>query len=210
MQGLDAFNGIAGADLHSALANVDQECIGRLLAFAIQRHRDFEAGAMVAQASVEDHAAGGGKRAHGLFHGYGFFKGENRATIVEILVALWPAHNHQRHCLGRIFGTLQFAQELCAAVQIAIHNERVDFIFVEPGHGPLRLALDGHVHVKTAEDALQNADFLPITGDHHRGKCHVLTVAGAGNADVDNQRNEAASGVRSQTRKEETYGLPWF
>jgi hypothetical protein len=31
--------------------------------------------------------------------------------------------------------------------------------------------------VKTAEDAFQNTDFLPVARNHHRGKCHVLTLA---------------------------------
>ena len=72
---------------------------------------------------------------------------------------------------------LQFAQELRASVEIAIHDERIDLGFVEPSQGSLRFVLDGDVHVKTAEDAFQNTDFLPVARNHHRGKCHALTLA---------------------------------
>ena len=107
------------------------------------------------------------------------------ARLIERLGALRAAHDDQRDGL-RIFSGLEFLQELRAAVQIAVHDEGIDLRFAEPGHRPLRFVLDGNVHVKTAEDAFQNTNFLPVARNHHRGKCHVFHCRQVRNRDVDN------------------------
>ena len=68
-------------------------------------------------------------------------------------------------------------QELRDAIQIAVDNECVDFGFGNAGQRLLRVPLNFNIHVETREDTFQNAHFLPVARDHHRGECHALTVA---------------------------------
>lgn len=113
-------------NLHAALADVDQEGVLGLAAFAVQGDGDFEAGAMIAETAVENHAARGGECTHGLFDGDGFFEGEQSAAVFEIPRVLLAAHDHEWDG-ARIFHGLQFVQKLGTAVQIAVHDESVDF-----------------------------------------------------------------------------------
>ena len=71
---------------------------------------------------------------------------------------------------------MQFAEQLRASVQVAIDDQSVDFRFAEAFQRPLWFVFDGNSDLESAKDALQNADFLPVTRDHNRGKCHVFTV----------------------------------
>jgi very-short-patch-repair endonuclease len=40
--------------------------------------------------------------------------------------------------------------------------------FVSRAKSSLRFALDGNIHVQSAENAFQNTDFLPIARNYHR------------------------------------------
>ena len=81
---------------------------------------------MIAQASVENHVARRGESAHGLFHGDRFLEGKQRAGLIQILADSAAPHDDQRNRSRLSFHALQFAQELRAAIQIAVHDEGVD------------------------------------------------------------------------------------
>src|ERR1700756_429039 len=54
------FQGSVDAELHSSLAQVDQFGIFGLLSFAFQGNRNFDAGSVVAEPSVDNHVASRG------------------------------------------------------------------------------------------------------------------------------------------------------
>ena len=64
--------------------------------------------------------------------------------------------------------SLQVAKQAIAAAQITIDNQRIDLRSFQFGLRPLRLRFHVAIDVKTTEDALQYADFLPIPRNHHR------------------------------------------
>ena len=64
--------------------------------------------------------------------------------------------------------SLQVAKQAIAAAQITIDNQRIDLRSFQFGLRPLRLRFYVAIDVKTTEDALQYADFLPIPRNHHR------------------------------------------
>src|SRR5579864_196442 len=105
---------------------------------------------MVAETPVEDHAAGSGKRAHGLLDRNWFFEGEKRACVVEAIIAAGPAHDNERHSVGALFDALELIEELRAAVQVAVDNQSVDFRFSDPRQGALRFLFHCNFYVKTA------------------------------------------------------------
>src|SRR3954471_11700369 len=107
---------------------------------------------MVAKAAVEDHAAGGRKRAYCLLDGDGLFEGKQCAGLVESSHALAVAHNHERDSIELPRG-LQFPKKLRAAVQITIDDEGVNFGAGKLLHGSPGFAFDRNIHVKTAKDA---------------------------------------------------------
>jgi len=67
-------------------------------------------------------------------------------------------------------------KKLSGAVKVAVDDQRIDFGVCEPRQGALRFALDGDIHVQTAENTFQNTDFLPIARNYHRGECHEFTL----------------------------------
>jgi hypothetical protein len=173
------FHRRVGVNLQAALAHVDEMRRDGGIAVAVQRYRHLQSRAVIAQATVENHIARGGKRAYRLLHRNRFLEGKQRASRFDGL-GRWRSHDDERHGVQLTFALLQFVEKLGAAVEIAVDNEGVDFGTVEAGHGPLWFLFDGHIHVETAEDALQNADFLPIARNHHRGKSHELNLAADG------------------------------
>jgi len=64
--------------------------------------------------------------------------------------------------------SLQVAQELISAAQVAIDNQRIDFRLGKLGLRPFRVRLDIARDLKSTEDTFQNADLLKVPRNHHR------------------------------------------
>jgi hypothetical protein len=175
-RGFVGIEAVIDVNLQSTLAQIDQLSRGFLLAEALQRNRHIDPSAMVAQAAVKNHIAGGGERVHGLFYRDGLVKRKHCAAVFHIAMALRATHDYERDSADARNFALQLAKKLAGTVEVAIDNESVDFGFGEPGKSPLRIVLDGNIHVKAAENAFENADFLPVTRNNHRRECHAFTV----------------------------------
>ena len=82
------------------------------------------------------------------------------------------AHNDQRYGIETFFLAFEFAKKLRTALEVAIDDEGVNLRVAEPLEGRLRFSLHRNLHVETPKDAFQNADFLPVARNYHRGKDH--------------------------------------
>ena len=161
---------------HAALTNVYEVGLSYLASFGLHKNGQVEAGAVIAKASVKNHAARRGECANCLFHGDGLLKGEECAGGVEARCAALSTHDDERNRALMLVGVLQLAQELRTAIQIAVDDQCVNLGLSQPFEGFLWFFLNGNVNLKTAEDAFENADFLPVTRKNNRGKCHADTL----------------------------------
>lgn len=91
---------VVGANLHATLADVDQLGVFRLLPLTSEGDWDLESGAMVAEASIDDHVTGGRESADGIFYRDWLFEGEQSAGLVEVAYGIAPSHDDQRNGVG--------------------------------------------------------------------------------------------------------------
>ena len=154
---------------------------------------------MIPEPTVQNQIARRRKRAHRLLHRNRFRKTEQRARRVDLLPATRPAHHYQRRSDRKQGITLQAAEETIRPAQVAVHDKRVDFGFGELRLRPLRLRFHFAVNMKSAEDAFQNTDFLPIARNHHRGESHRLNLVRDSNPALDHQGNGRSFELRASS-----------
>jgi hypothetical protein len=119
--------GTFGRDPHAALTDVDQVRVQLPVVLVLERDGYFNTDAVIAQAFVEDHAAGRRQRAHSLLDGYGFFEGEQGAALIQTSHPLAIAHDDQGNDVELSPRRLQFTEQLARSIQVAIYDEGVNF-----------------------------------------------------------------------------------
>jgi len=102
-----------------------------------------------------------------LFHGDWFLEDEAGGRIVQFVSVTRSADDDERHRIPDEF-VFDATEKGARATKIAVHDKSVDLGFSKLLTGALGLGFDLHADVQAAQNALQNADFRPITRNEHR------------------------------------------
>ncbi len=86
------------------------------------------------------------------------------------------AHEDQRDGISAATHRFQLFHERIGAREVVVDDDRVNLRLREFAAGFFRFRLDIHPDLHTAQDAFQNANFLPIAGYDHRFKRHNRIV----------------------------------